>query len=240
MTTSVAVVGASGKLGTLVCRLIAESPDFELVAQLNSHSDLTEMDSAEIVVDVSVPDVSKDVVLHAVAANKKVLVGTSGWSESKISDIETLVSSHPESAVLIIPNFSLGSALSSKLAAIAAVHFDDIEIIETHGPHKIDSPSGTATNTAERIAAARSTPVSAPFADQTARGQLVAGIPVHSLRIPGVLAQQEVVFGADGEKLTISHVTSSERSYEAGILASLRAMSSLTGITVGLDQIISL
>ncbi|WP_442878436.1 4-hydroxy-tetrahydrodipicolinate reductase [Aurantimicrobium sp.] len=240
MTTSVAVVGASGKLGSLVCRLIDESEDFTLAAQLGSQSDLSEMLVADIVVDVSLPSISRKVLEFAVENGKSIMIGTSGWSAERINQVEPLIESHPEVGVIFISNFSLGSALSAHLATLAAKHFDSIEIIEAHGIHKVDSPSGTAVSTAERIGKVRDQDVQAPHADQRARGQLVAGVPVHSLRMEGVVAKQDVIFGGNGETVTITHTTLSDRSYEAGIMAAIRALPGLSGKIVGLDRVINL
>lgn len=240
MITTVAVVGASGKLGSLVCRLINESADFELVAELGSSSDLEQMLVADVVVDVSLPSISRKVLEFAVSHGKSILVGTSGWSAERITQVEPLIELHPEVGVIFISNFSLGSALSSHLATLAAKYFDSIEIIEAHGIHKVDSPSGTAVSTAERIALARESDVQAPHADQRARGQLVGGIPVHSLRMEGIVAKQDVIFGGEGETVTITHTTLSSSSYEAGIMASLRALPGLSGKIVGLDRVINL
>ena len=240
MTTSVAVVGASGKLGSLVCRLITESEDFTLAAQLGSQSDLNEMLVADIVVDVSLPSISRKVLEFAVENGKSIMIGTSGWSAERINQVEPLIESHPEVGVIFISNFSLGSALSAHLATLAAKHFDSIEIIEAHGIHKVDSPSGTAVSTAERIGKVRDQDVQAPHADQRARGQLVAGVPVHSLRMEGVVAKQDVIFGGNGETVTITHTTLSDRSYEAGIMAAIRALPGLSGKIVGLDRVINL
>lgn len=244
MVTSVAVVGASGKLGSLVCQLVNDSADFELVAELNSSSDLTEMLAAEIVVDASLPGVSQQVVEFALSNDKSVLVATSGWSTERIAAMEPLLAAHPTTGAIFIANFSLGSALASHLATIAARHLSVVEIVETHGASKVDSPSGTAVATAERIAATRAAtgePVAgAPFADQEARGELVAGIPVHSIRLPGFLARQDVTFAGEGETVTISHLTLSNQSYAPGILASLRALVGLKGLVVGLDKVIGL
>lgn len=240
MTTSVAVVGASGKLGSLVCRLINESEDFTLAAQLGSQSDLSEMLVADIVVDVSLPSISRKVLEYAVENGKSIMIGTSGWSAERINQVEPLIESHPEVGVIFISNFSLGSALSAHLATLAAKHFDSIEIIEAHGIHKVDSPSGTAVSTAERIGKVRDQDVQAPHADQRARGQLVAGVPVHSLRMEGVVAKQDVIFGGNGETVTITHTTLSDRSYEAGIMAAIRALPGLSGKIVGLDRVINL
>ena len=146
----------------------------------------------------------------------------------------------PEAAVLIVPNFSLGSVLATRFAEQAARWFDSAEIIEAHHAGKSDSPSGTAVRTAERMAAARGDlgPVSAPHVDQRARGQQVAAIPVHSLRLDGVVARQDVLFGGPGELLTIRHDTTSPVAYQAGILLALRALPGVQGVQVGLESLL--
>lgn len=240
MKTTVAVVGASGKLGTLVCALIAQSEDFELVAELGSRSDLNELLVAEVVVDVSLPSVSKSVLEFALEHGKNILIGTSGWSAERIEKVRPLIEARPEVNVIFVSNFSLGSALSAHLATLAAKHYNSIEIVEAHGSTKVDSPSGTAVNTAEKIAAVRDNDIQAPHADQRARGQLIGGVPVHSLRMDGVVAKQDVIFGGVGETVTITHTTFSNRSYEAGILAAMRALRTHRGLTVGLENVISL
>lgn len=241
-----AVVGASGKLGSLACRLVEESADFELVARLRSSSDLAEMLAADVVVDMTLPSVSQGVVDYAIAHGKKVLVGTSGWSGDRITALERRVAEREaagsDPGVVIVPNFSVGSVLATALATVAARFYESVEIIETHAASKVDSPSGTAVRTAELILEARAElgPVSAAHTDQRARGQQVASVPVHSLRLPGVQARQEVVFGGIGETVTIRHDTSSSASYEAGILRALAATAVSTGVTVGLDALIDL
>ncbi|CAB4900552.1 unannotated protein [freshwater metagenome] len=167
-------------------------------------------------------------------------MGTSGWSRERIASVRALIEEHPNVGAIFVANFSIGSALATHLATLAAQFYDSIEIVETHGVTKVDSPSGTAVNTAERIAMMRDDDIQAPHADQRARGQLVAGVPVHSLRMEGVLAKQDVVFGGIGETITVTHATISSRSYEAGILASLRALVSTRGLVVGLDNVINL
>ena len=240
MSTSVAVVGATGKLGSQLCQLISDDPDFTLVAQLRSTSGLEEMLSADIVADVSLPSVSKSVVEFAISHGKNVLVGTSGWSAERIATLEPLLATHPEVGVLFVSNFSLGSTVAAHVAAQVAQYFDSIEIVETHGVTKVDSPSGTAVATAERISAVRGADVIAPHVEQRARGELVAGIPVHSLRMNGVLAKQDVVFGGVGETVTVSHLTTSNQSYEVGLMASLRKIVGLRGLLVGLDKVLDL
>lgn len=242
MTTRVAVIGATGKMGHLISELVERSADFELVAQLGSANDLADMLPADLAVDVTRPGVSEDVVDYAVDHGLRVLVGTSGWSEERIAALERRVDGREETGVVIIPNFSLGSVLATYFATLAAPFYDSVEIIEAHHAGKVDSPSGTAVRTAELMSAARAAqgPVSAPHTDQRARGQQVGGIPVHSLRLAGVLARQDVILGGGGETLTIRHDTTSPSAYEQGILLGLTAARDAVGVTVGLDQLIPL
>jgi len=148
----------------------------------------------------------------------------------------------PDRGVIVVPNFSLGSALGTAFAAAAAKYFDSIEIVEAHAATKIDSPSGTAVRTAELMARAREErgPVAAQHTDQRARGQQVAGIPVHSLRLEGIVAKQSVVLGGAGETLTITHDTTDSRAYAAGILRAIRSAPQARGLTVGLDRLLGL
>ena len=241
MTISVAVSGATGRLGEFVCGIVEDHPDFELTARLSSASPADEGADASVLFDVTHPDVSPAIVERALRRGQRVIVGTSGWSAERLDGLRAVVEELPGAAVLVVPNFSLGSVLGTMLSTIAARHFDSIEIIEAHHAGKIDSPSGTAVRTAELVAQARDgRPPEAPFADQRARGQLVAGVPVHSLRMQGVVARQEVRFGGEGEELTITHVTHSNDSYRAGIRAALEAVSGLEGLVVGLEHVIGL
>ena len=240
MTTKVAVVGATGKMGQLASQIIASAEDFELVAQIDSKGELSDMLGAEIVVDVTLPAVSQGVVEFAVAHGINVIVGTSGWSSERIAALEETINGKLAVGVIIVPNFSVGSVLATSFAAMAARFFDSIEIIEAHHASKVDSPSGTAVRTAELIGNARLNlgPVAAPHIDQRARGQQVSSIPIHSLRMQGVVARQDVLFGGNGEVLTISHETLAPTAYEAGILLALRAARTVRGVVVGLDKLI--
>lgn len=237
---SVAVSGASGRLGAFVCEVIDAHPDFELAARLTSASAPDEGSEARVLFDVTHPEISPTIVERALRRGQRVIVGTSGWSADKLADLQAVVDELPEAGALVVPNFSLGSVLGTMLATIAGRHFDSIEIIEAHHAGKIDSPSGTAVRTAELIASARGDRLDAPCADQPARGQLIAGVPVHSLRMQGVVARQEVRFGGEGEELTIAHVTHSADSYRAGIKAALEAIIDLDGLVVGLEHVLGL
>ena len=243
VTIRVAVAGATGKMGRLAIELIEASDDFELHAALDSRSSLDEMLGADVALDVTHPAASAGIVEFATGAGIPIVVGTSGWSSERISEIAQFMRGHEDAgAVLFIPNFSIGSVLGTAFATLAARYFDSIEIVEAHHAGKVDSPSGTAVRTAELIGDARATigPVSAPHADQRARGQLVSGIPVHSLRLSGVLAEQRVVLGGDGETLTIAHSTVSSSAYEQGILLALRRAPAASGVVVGLDALLDL
>ena len=229
-------------MGRLVSGLVAGHPDFEVYAELGRANELYEMNGADLVVDVTVPGSSQSVVDYAVSQGINVLVGTSGWSGDRILRLERELEKHPDTGVVIVPNFSLGSVLATAFATMAAQFYDSIEIVEAHGQSKLDSPSGTAVRTAELIAKARAGvgPVSAPHTDQRARGQQVASVPIHSLRMAGVVARQEVIFGGTGEVLTLSHETISSSSYETGILLGLKSARTARGVTVGLDRLLGL
>jgi 4-hydroxy-tetrahydrodipicolinate reductase len=240
MVHSVAVVGATGRMGTLATRLIEASGDFTVHARIGSRDPLDAMQGADLLLDLTLPAVSPDVVSAAIERGIPALVGTSGWTSERLGRVRTQLGDDPQLGVIVVPNFSLGSVLATRLAAIAAPWFESIEIIEAHHAAKTDSPSGTAIRTAELIGAARAGlgPVAAPHADQRARGQQVASVPVHSLRMSGVSARQEVVFGGAGETVRIVHETLSDESYEPGILLALRAATSTTGLVVGLGSLL--
>jgi 4-hydroxy-tetrahydrodipicolinate reductase len=242
MTTHVAIVGGTGKLGGIIREVVEHTDDFEVVAVLSSKSDLSQLDAADLVIDASTPAVSIDVVRAAVERGKNLLVGTSGWSAERIALVRPLVEAAGTGAVFI-PNFSLGSVLGSAIAAAAAPFFPSIEIVEAHRETKIDSPSGTAVRTAELIAAARAEvgPVESPHVDQRARGQQVASIPIHSLRRPGVIARQETILAGAGESLTIVHDTVEPAlAYGPGIRLALEAARDARGVTVGLDSFLDI
>ena len=242
MTIRVAVVGANGRMGQLALRLIEQSDDLEVAAAIGSTDSLDGMTGADVVLDFTLPQASQLVVDHAVGLGIPTVVGTSGWSSQRLAALQRVVAGTPGLGVLIIPNFSVGSVLATSFAAQAARFFDSIEIVEAHHAAKVDSPSGTAVRTAELIGEARSSlgPVIAPHTDQRARGQQVASVPIHSLRMQGVLAKQDVIFGGTGEIVTISHETLSNSSYEAGILLALRSAQSAEGVVIGLDKLLEL
>ncbi len=242
MVTSVAIVGATGRMGQLATRLIEGSDDLRVHAGLGSSDPIDGITGADLVLDLTVPAASPEIVGAALDRGIPVLVGTSGWTSERITILARRLQETPDLGVIIVPNFSLGSVLATLAATMLAPYFTSIEIVEAHHEGKVDSPSGTAIRTAELIGVARGDagPVAAPHADQRARGQQVASVPIHSLRMSGLLAQQDVVFGGVGETVRISHETLSDDSYAAGLLLGLRAAHTARGVVVGLDKLLDL
>ena len=240
MSIKVAVVGATGRMGKLALELIDAAQDLHLHAALDSKSELNEALGADVIFEVTRLDVSEKVVDFAITSDIKIVVGTSGWSAAKLAELQAKTSKHAGAGVLVIPNFSIGSMLASSFAAQAGKFFDSIEIVEAHHAGKIDSPSGTAVRTAEMIADSRKgmTQPLIPGVGQDARGQVVAGVPIHSLRLAGVSAKQDIIFGGESEVLTIAHEVSSIRSYVNGILMSIRTAAKSNGLVVGLQAVV--
>lgn len=238
MPTRIAIAGASGRLGTQIVDIVEAMPDYDVHARLGSASELTDMLGADIAIDATNPGVSASIVEFGVRNGIKMLVGTSGWSADKIRQVESLVESTPGAAVFFVPNFSLGATLQGIVSRMLAEHYDSVEIIEAHHIAKADSPSGTAVRTAEGIAEVRQGKggVIAPHTNQSARGEAVQGIPVHSMRLSGIIAEQSVVFGGVGETVRITHETHSRDAYHQGIIRAIEYVASLEGVAVGLEH----
>lgn len=238
---AVAVLG-TGRMGKLAQELIDQDANLKLHAALNSNSKPEQMLGADVVLDFTLPDVSPKLVEYAIEHDMKIVVGTSGWSESKLQFLEAKLKQHPKAAAIVVPNFSVGSMLIQHFSSLAAKYFDSIEIVEAHHAGKVDSPSGTAVRTAELIAGARKglpQPL-IPGVDQVARGEVVSGVPIHSLRLQGVSAKQDVHFGSESELTTLSHEVISHRAYAKGILLSIDFARNNTGLHVGLDKVVGL
>lgn len=239
MTIKVSVVGSTGRMGKLALDLIDASQHFSLHSALNSKSDLSEMLGADVIFEVTKFEVSEQVVDFAIANNMHLVVGTSGYTAAKLAQLEKqLVGT--SASVAVVPNFSIGSMLATKFAAEAGKYFENIEIVETHHAGKIDSPSGTAVRTAELIAEARSEVHLVPGVGQPARGQIVAGIPVHSMRMHTGVARQDVYLGGNNELLTLTHDVSSIQAYVPGMSATLQFAAKSTGLTVGLQAVLGM
>ncbi|GAA4111744.1 4-hydroxy-tetrahydrodipicolinate reductase [Enteractinococcus coprophilus] len=244
----VAIVGATGKMGTHAIDAVSAANDMELVATLSSKNELTAITDAKAthVLDLTIPDVSPNVVAFAVRAGLHTVIGTSGWTEDKRAVLQTQLADHPEVGVLIAPNFSIGSVLATRFAAQAAPYFDSVEIIEMHHPQKVDAPSGTAVRTAEMIATARERAGVGPSPDATqhdpghARGAKIDGINVHAVRLAGLEAHQEVLLGTPGQQLVLRHDAFDRASYMPGVLLGLRTVAARPGLAYGLDAYLDL
>lgn len=235
---SVAILGASGRMGRLTKELVDADANLKLHVAMDSSSAPQQMLGADVVIDFTNPTASEDLVRFAVEAGMKVVVGTSGWSEVKLAAIEKMIAANPSAAVVVVPNFSIGSMLLQRFAAEAAVHFSSIEIVEAHHSGKVDSPSGTAIRTAELISKNRGAQPLIPGVEQEARGEVVAGVPIHSLRMDGISAKQDVIFGGDSEQLVVSHDVSSHRAYASGIIKSIEFATRSKGLTIGLENVL--
>ena len=232
--TRVAVVGATGRLGQQVVRVVTAMDGFDVVAELNSSSDLAELAGADLVIDVTRHDVSESVIAAARANGQHVLVGTSGWSTERLSALNIT----DVESVTVIPNFSLGSTVATHISGIVAKYLPEARIDETHNIAKVDAPSGTSVRTAEVIAADR---CCAPTHTEPADGDhVVAGVPITSHRLPDVIAEQVVTFTGHGETITVGHETLSRDSYNDGIRAAVAFAATNRGLTVGLDRVLGI
>lgn len=244
----VGVLGARGKVGIEVCRAVEAAEDLELVASVDAGDDIGALveAGAQAVVDFTHPDVVMDNLEFCVARGIHAVVGTTGFDADRLASLERWLAGSPGTGVLIAPNFSIGAVLMMRFAAEAARFYESVEIVELHHPDKADAPSGTARRTAELVAAARREAGLGPAPDATstalegARGADVDGVPVHALRIRGMVAHQEVVLGGVGETLTIRHDSMDRASFTPGVLASLRAIAGRPGLTVGLEKLLDL
>jgi 4-hydroxy-tetrahydrodipicolinate reductase len=238
----VAVLGADGRMGSTVCAAVEAADDLTLAARLGPGWHPDDLGGASVAVDFTEPRAVLDNVVCCVAAGVHVVVGTSGLDDVALDKIRTALSHMPGVGVLVAPNFGVGAVLMMRFAAEAAPYFDSVEVIELHHPGKADAPSGTARATAARIAAARAG--HDPAADETtsalpgARGADVDGVPVHSVRLAGLVAHQEVLLGTAGETLTIRHDSTDRASFMPGVLLAVRAVPSRPGLTVGIDDLL--
>jgi len=256
----VIVHGALGKVGREVVNALTHQPDIELVGavDLKASNDRLALEDSSTYVPLSVelepvlkstrPDVMVDFTIAratipavrlATQNGTSVVIGTTGLSADEISEIERLALEHNVGAV-VAPNFALGAVLMIHLARIAAKYLDWAEIIELHHQQKADAPSGTALATARLMAEARGKPFSQPDSSQAApsRGAHVEGTAIHSVRLPGLLAHQEIILGAPGQTLTIRHDTISRECFMPGVLLAIREVVKRRGLTYGLDNLL--
>ena len=262
----VGVIGAHGRMGREVCRAVAEDPECTLVAAVDSlgcgenvgaligHPELKvqisdELDAltdaeVDVAVDFTHPDSVMDDVRWCVRHAVHCIVGTTGITAAHLDEIRALIEEEgSESNVFVAPNFAIGAVLMMRFAAAASRWLPSVEIIELHHAGKADAPSGTALKTAEEIAKARPEGGDAPPSKEVApgaRGADVAGIRVHSVRLPGLVAHQEVLLGGPGQSLLIRHDSYDRASFMPGVLLAIKAITKHPGLTYGLENLLDL
>ncbi|KHL15872.1 4-hydroxy-tetrahydrodipicolinate reductase [Mumia flava] len=245
---TVGVLGARGRMGSEAVGAVEEADGMTVVAQVDADDALDALvdGGAQVVVDFTNPSVVMDNLRFCIEHGIHAVVGTSGFDDDRLAEVSTMLADREDVGVLIVPNFSIGAVLMMRFAAIAAPYFESVEIVELHHPDKVDAPSGTATRTAEMIAAARRSAGSAPIPDATtsdplgARGGVVDGVHVHAVRSRGLVAHQEVLLGDQAETLTIRHDSVHRSSFMPGVVAGVRGVVGRPGLTVGLDAVLGL
>ncbi|BCJ34877.1 4-hydroxy-tetrahydrodipicolinate reductase [Actinocatenispora thailandica] len=242
----VGVLGAAGRMGSEVCRAVRAAGDMELVATARSGDERGAVTDAgaRVVVDFTSPQAVLDNVRWCIDQGIHAVVGTSGLDADRLDRVRQWLAARPEVGVFVAPNFAIGAVLMMEFAERAARFFASAEVVELHHPNKLDAPSGTAVRTAELIGAARERAGLGPAPDATAtalpgaRGAEVSGVHVHSVRSAGLVAHQEVLFGAAGETLTLRHDSYDRTSFMPGVLMAVRAVLSRPGLTVGLGTLL--
>jgi 4-hydroxy-tetrahydrodipicolinate reductase len=249
MAIRVAVLGSAGRMGQEACSAVSGADDMELVAQVDQHDPIATVveAGAQVVVDFTHPGAVMANLEFVIDAGVNAVVGTTGFDEARLGTVRDWLAKRPGVGVLIAPNFGIAAVLMMRFAAQAARFFESVEIVELHHPDKADAPSGTAGRTAELIGAARAAAGLGPMPDATrtglpgARGAQAAGIPIHSLRLRGLVAHQEVIFGDLGETLTIRHDSLHRSSFMPGVLLGVRRLAAgCPGLTVGLENFLDL
>lgn len=242
----VAVLGARGKVGATMVAAVRGADDLTLSAEIDAGDPLNLLTdgATEVVIDFTHPDVVMDNLKFLIDNGIHAVVGTTGFTEERIGQVESWLAAKPGAAVLIAPNFAIGAVLSMHFAVQAAKYFESVEVIELHHPQKADAPSGTATRTAALIAEARKDMPPNPDATSTglpgARGADVDGVRVHSVRVAGLVAHQEVLFGTMGETLTIRHDSIDRTSFVPGVLLAVRRIAQFPGLTIGIEPLLDL
>ena len=242
----VAVFGVNGRMGGEVCRAVTTSHDLDLVAGLDIGDNRNDARRAQVVVDFTHPDAVMDNVKWCIDNGLHMVIGTTGFTEERYDQVRTWLGDAPTVGVLVAANFSIGAVLMMHFASIAAAHYESVEIIELHHPTKADAPSGTAVATAHLIAETREAAGLGEVPDATvqelpgARGAVIDGIHVHGVRLGGLLAHQEVLFGSTGETLTIRHDSMDRASFMPGVVSAIRWIPSHPGLTIGIGPLLGL
>jgi 4-hydroxy-tetrahydrodipicolinate reductase len=243
----VGVLGAKGRMGSQVCQVVAAASDLDVAAAVDIGDPLDALAGCDVVVDFTQPGAVMDNLRWCIGNGLDTIVGTSGFDEARTTEVRQWLAAAPGVRALVVPNFSLGAVLMMRFAAQAARFFESAEIVELHHAGKVDAPSGTAARTASLIAQARAAaglgdaPDATTSAVEGARGAVLDGVHVHSVRLAGLVAHQEVLLGGHGETLTIRHDSLDRASFMPGVLLGIRAMATLpAGLTFGLESLLGL
>ena len=242
----VGVLGAKGKVGAAMVAGVESAEDLIFTTGVDAGDPLEALTetNTEVVIDFTHPSVVMDNLKFCIDNGIHAVVGTTGFTDERLDQVRRWVADKPDACVLIAPNFAIGAVLSMHFAAQAARFFESVEVIELHHPYKADAPSGTAVRTAKLIAEARKELPPNPDATSTgldgARGADVDGVPVHSVRLAGLVAPQEVLFGTQGETLTIRHDSIDRTSFVPGVLLAVRRIREFPGLTVGIEPLLDL
>jgi len=250
-------------MGSTVCRAVHATPDMELVAAVDPHHagidlhqlgvpgthlqvgakpDALRAAGAEVAVDFTVIEAARDNLQWCAEHGVHAVVGTTGFGDAECEELADLFARSKANAV-IAPNFAIGAVLMMRFAELAAPYFDSVEVVELHHDQKADAPSGTAVLTAQRIAGASKEWAEDPtrtVVAEGARGAVVDGIPVHSVRLRGLVAHQEVLFGTSGQSLSIRHDSFDRESFMPGVLHAIRRVREVPGLTIGLDTLLGI
>ncbi|HHU45336.1 MAG TPA: 4-hydroxy-tetrahydrodipicolinate reductase [Actinomycetales bacterium] len=248
----VGVLGAKGKVGATICEAVENADDLDLVARIDMGDDMNDLveAGAEVIVDFTQPDAVMGNLEFCLANGIHAVVGTTGFTPERLDQVRQWIDAAKANGkpanVLIAPNFAISAVLTMRFSEIAAPYFESAEVIEMHHPHKKDAPSGTAIHTAEGIARARREAGLGAQPDATeqsldgSRGADVEGVPVHAVRMTGAVAHETVIFGTEGQSLTIKQDSYSRTSFVPGVLVGVRKIDGHEGLTIGLESYLGL
>lgn len=242
----VGVFGSAGRMGSQVVQAVTDADDMEFVGGVDDGDSRDALTGADVIVDFTRPDAVMDNLAWAIDHDINVVVGTTGFTEERYEQLRAHLAEHPHTGAVVAPNFGIGAVLMMHFAKQAARFYESAEIVELHHPNKVDAPSGTARTTAAQIAQARVDAGLGPVPDATAqqepgaRGADIDGIHVHGVRLRGLVAHQEVLFGSEGETLTIRHDSLDRASFMPGVLVAVRAVQDRPGLTIGIEDLLHL
>lgn len=244
----VGVLGAQGKVGSAVVAGVKKAEDLELAAEINKGDSLQTLvdEGVDVIVDFTTPNAVMDNLEFCINNGIHCVVGTTGFDDPRYQQVRDWCAANEGVGVLIAPNFAISAVLTMAFARQAAPFFESAEVVEFHHPNKLDAPSGTAVKTAQGIAQARKEAGMDAMPDATeqaldgSRGADVDGVPVHAVRMQGMVAHEEVIFGTTDQSLTIRQDSYGRESFVPGVLTGVREVANRPGLTIGLDEYLGL